>query len=700
MDINEYIANFTSEVQTDADAYLISREEAFFINLADKLKESEAIYDYEVGYFRKKGRQGRQIEVNGFSYDDADGTYNIFVVDELDHWEDSLTNTDIDKLIKRAEELVYCAVEHKFLDWEESSYGYLAASNIYRLFSNLKKDDTDFDLKRVRIFILTNKTLSKRFKNEKRESIHDIPIEYSIYDASRLYDMAKAGFDKEPVNIVLKEYGIEGIYAIKCAEKEGEFESYLTSIPGEVLSNIYLDHGTQVLEGNVRAFLSVRGKVNKGIRQTIIGAPDKFFILNNGITVTSDGIEGEVTDSGIYITQINDIQIVNGGQTTASLANAKIKSKTDLSKIQVMMKLSVFANHEVTEKMVPEISRASNSQNKVDEADFFSNHPFHIKIEELSKKVLAPSVDGNQYHTTWFYERARGQYDVALMQLTSGQEKSFKAKNPKKQVMKKTDLAKYFMTYEGYPHETSKGAQKAMREFSNLIQGNNEEEGIWAKDSSLINEQFFKDLIAKALFFRDAEKIVSSQEWYKEIKAYRANIVAYTVAILAWYAKKEKVAIDLSRIWTQQKIYSALEEQTKTTAKEVYENLLTWSGRDTLNVTEWAKKVNCWKKAQKIEWTILPEFTDTLVKKEKEKKSDVNESTVDAMSFVMGKPVEMWEDIKQWGKKFLYLTPNDEALIDLVMMIHTQGKIPGDKKFKEIVKIYNSMVSKGYVDQY
>ena len=251
-----------------------------------------------------------------------------------------------------------------------------------------------------------------------------------------------------------------------------------------MLANIYLAHGTQVLEGNVRAFLSVRGKVNRGIRKTILSEPEKFFLLNNGITVTSSGIETEIRAEGLLIKEINDLQIVNGGQTTASLANAIVKDKVDLSNVQVMMKLSVLSSHEVAVKLVPEISRASNSQNKVDEADFFSNHPFHIKIEELSKKILAPAVDGNQYQTAWFYERARGQYTVAQMKLTVGQAKSFQLKNPKQQVINKTDLAKYMMTYDGYPHESSKGAQSVMRKFSSIVQGIDGEGGFWTKDSS------------------------------------------------------------------------------------------------------------------------------------------------------------------------------------------------------------------------
>lgn len=697
MDLKEYTKAFTNDVQVDADTFQISLEEAFLTNIADRLVENETITEYKIGYFRKKGRFNRIIEINGFSYEDSDGTFNIFVVDDLSEPELNLTNTLLDSLVKRAEELVYCAIENKFLDWEESSAGYEVASQIYQLYNNRTRSQTDYDLKRIRVFMFTNKTLSNRFKNEKRPLIHEVPVEFSVYDARNLYDMARASFEKEPVNILLSNFGIEGIKAINCTSKEDEFDSYLAAIPGKLLADVYLEYGAQVLEGNVRSFLSVRGKVNKSIRKTILSEPEKFFILNNGITVTSSGIASSPTENGLIINNIKDFQIVNGGQTTASLANALMKDKADLSKVRVMMKLSVLHNHELSMQLVPEISRASNSQNKVDEADFFSNHPFHVKIEELSNRVLAPAIDGKQYQSAWFYERARGQYTVAQMKLTASQSKAFQEKSPKNQVIKKTELAMFIMTYEGYPHDASKGAQAVMKKFSSIVQGADGESGFWQDNSSVVNESYYKDFISKAIIFTETEKLVSNLDWYKEIKSYRRNIVAYSIAILSNFASKENLSIDLKKIWNSQHMYEQLVKQITVTSKEVYDFLT--GPRETLNVTEWAKKEKCWQNAKKETWTITKEFADSLVSIQKEKKAEITESTVDSMKFVTDKLPVFWLDLKAWGKKYLYLTTKEEGLLDAAYKIHTQGKIPTEKQFAGIVKIYNSLVSKGYYDK-
>lgn len=673
-------------------------EEAFLTNLLEKLVESEVLFEIgNISYFKKKGRGNKLIEFNGYSYEEVDGSFNIYVVDNLDDQESALTNTNLDKLIRRAEELVFTSLEMQYTSWEESSAGFEAASEIHRLYENRKNLDIEVDLKKIRVFIFTNKILSKKFKNIKRDDIKEIPVEYSVYDGTRLFEMASAGFEKEAIDINLNDYGANGVFALKTTKKEGEFESYLASVPGDVLANIYLDKGTQVLEGNVRAFLSVRGKVNKGIRKTILEAPEKFFILNNGITVTSNGIESEISEKGLLITKINDLQIVNGGQTTSSLANSVVKEKADLSQVQVMMKLSVLANNEISEKLVPEISRSSNSQNKVDEADFFSNHPYHVKIQELSQRNLAPAVDGNLYQTEWFYERARGQYTVAQMKLTKSQAKSWQLKHPKNQVIRKTDLAKFIMTYDGYPQDTSKGAQAVMKKFSGLIQGKNGDDGLWSKDSSKINGGYFKDIIAKAIIFKETEKLISGLEWYKEIKAYRANIVAYTIAILTNYVSGQKKSINLVNIWNKQHMDESLRGQIRITSEEAYD-FLTRDDRLTQNVTEWAKKDECWKRAKKEIWTINSDFEDSLVNIIKEKKSDVTESTVDAMNFVMKQDLELWQEMLSWGKKMLYLTKQEEGIIEIAMRIKMQNKLPTDRQYVSIVKVYNSMVQKGFVD--
>src|SRR3546814_9654221 len=145
-----------------------------------------------------------------------------------------------------------------------------------------------------------------------------------------------------------------------------------------------------------------------------------------------------MTDSGLASTGVVDLQIVNGGQTTASLFHTRKRDKADLSQIFVQLKLS-FIDSLQSETVVPRISEYANTQNRVNAADFFSNHPFHVRMEGFSRRIWAPAQKGAQRETKWFYERARGQYADAQSKLTPAEQRRFKAEHPKPQMFTKTD---------------------------------------------------------------------------------------------------------------------------------------------------------------------------------------------------------------------------------------------------------------------
>ena len=233
----------------------------------------------------------------------------------------------------------------------------------------------------------------------------------------------------------------------------------------------------------------------------------------------------ENRSEGKFIVFAKDFQIINGGQTTASLSNARYKDRARLSGIFVQMKLTlVDADSEKSSELVRNISRSSNSQNKVSDADFFSTHPFHIRMEQISRRIFAPSTGGAQFETKWFYERAKGQWLQAQMQMTKSQKEKFVAQHPKKQVITKTDLAKVRNSWAGLPQTVSKGAQTNFLKYAEIIDEN------WNKNDSVYNEQYYKESVALMILFKHTEWLISHQPWFEQ--GYRANIVTYSIALL------------------------------------------------------------------------------------------------------------------------------------------------------------------------
>jgi hypothetical protein len=325
--------------------------------------------------------------------------------------------------------------------------------------------------------------------------------------------------------------------------------------------------------------------VNQGIRKTILEQPGRFLAYNNGISATAESVRlVELPNGGHGIGWIRNLQIVNGGQTTASIHQAVKKDGADITNVFVQVKLSVIPPDQLSE-MVPLISRYANSQNKVSDADFSANDPFHVRVEALSRTIWAPAADGTQKQTRWFYERARGQYlDEKGRANTPAKKKDFLATHPTHQKFTKTDLAKYANTWDQLPHLVSLGAQKNFLEFTLRQSVNGKTTEFTVTD--------FHYLIAQAVLFKEAERLVQQLDF----GGYRANIVTYTLAYLSWKTNKR---IDLGRIWREQGITSALSSAIEDVAKEVHQIIVEPPGGK--NVTEWCKKEGCWDAVRKLE---------------------------------------------------------------------------------------------------
>jgi hypothetical protein len=264
----------------------------------------------------------------------------------------------------------------------------------------------------------------------------------------------------------------------------------LFAIPGTVLADIFAAYGNRLLEQNVRTYLQAKTSVNRGILKTISEEPSMFFAYNNGLTATASLVRtASKHDGSLAITYIKDFQIVNGGQTTASILYARDGLKYDLSSVFAQVKLSVVEETKL-EEIVPKISEYANTQNKVSLADLASNSPAQIRIERLSKEVVVPQKAGALHASKWFYERARGQYKSLFSYKTQPQRKKLETEYPKSQLIEKTDLAKFELAFDGRPHHVSEGAQKCFHRYiTTALQAYSE--------SAELNDVWFKCAVAK-----------------------------------------------------------------------------------------------------------------------------------------------------------------------------------------------------------
>ncbi len=310
--------------------------------------------------------------------------------------------------------------------------------------------------------------------------------------------------------------------------------------------------------------------------------PDRFMAYNNGISATAEDVVLTGDGQGsLAITSIRGLQIVNGGQTVASIHRARSRDRLDLSEVHVQAKLTLVSPEQI-ETLVPLISRYANTQNRVNEADFSSNHPYHVKIQQLSQSIWAP---GEQ--SRWFYERARGQYQVAKARegVTSARVRRFNTANPSSQRFDKVKLAKYENTWAQFPHVVSFGGQKNFVHFMQRLKRSHPAD--WVPDA-----EYYRQLIAKAIIFKQAEKIARQHQF----PAYRANAVAYTVGLVSY---RTAGRVDLMRIWNHQSVSPALRDTMYDWMPDILDEIVASSeGR---NVTEWCKKEDCWRHIQLLD---------------------------------------------------------------------------------------------------
>ena len=726
MTVEEYRNVVHEDIALAANANMSTPAEEFLRYVTDILIDGEEFDDFVECYYEGVSRKKANMRIDGYAMDDTDGSCCVFVTDYHGPYEDdSIRSEDINSLFNRIRHFVEEATKNRlYKELEESTQVYEFAQLLYTDLENITK---------FRFYLLTDAYNKQRKKNIKDTKVSGVTVELNVWDITRVFDIVNSKTQKESVEIFLSDYNSKGIPCVKavdCVDVIADIEvlpvfeeleadpdskpdniitysSYLAVVPGQVLNDLYLEYGSRLLEGNVRSFLSVRGKVNKSIQNTIKNYPEMFFAYNNGIAATASEIDVQNTSDGLRITRIKDLQIVNGGQTTASIANTLLTARKDetidISNLYVPMKLSVL-EHSMSERIIPKISEYSNSQNKVDASDFFSNHPFHIRIEDYSRKTPAPAVDGNQYQQYWYYERARGQYNQGKMKFKpkSSQMKQYELRYPESQVIKMVDLAKYMEIYYGAPHVVSKGKQEIVKVFAGDIKKQ------WNKSNEEYNVYYFKRVVALAIIFKGTDEIIKQTDWYKEKHSYKANVIAYTMSILFNYVHSNYngLEVDFMRIWNLQKIYPELEQQIRVLCTEVYD-FITSDDRTTENVTQWCKQALCWERAQCEEWTILPSFEKSLIDKNqvqnevkvaKEERKVENE--VDVLKFILASGKDYWEKVLEWGNSRHLLTDMEVSILKLVINIEVTGRIPSEKQARVVIKAREKLINEGMPIQF
>jgi hypothetical protein len=649
------IEDYRRELIQDIKATQLSEEEGgtqeqIFTQMAiEILSDIGDTENARVCFDRKEDTLGRTMhKINGYALSENYETLDLFVTgykgsDDIY----TFTKQEAESSVKQAEKFFKNAVYKDYIkELEESSEVFDLAHTLAEV------DEVSEFLSRVNIFVLTDGIFKSDIQFSK--SISGYSVFTRIIDIEYLFNL----IDKthNPIEI---DFGLYGgiIPCIKSQSDNEDYESYLGLMPGITLANIYGEFGSRLLEQNVRSFLQFTGKINRGIRNTIKTKPHMFLAYNNGIAVTAEEIKlSDLPDGGKAILWAKDFQIVNGGQTTASIYHTWKKDKAEIKDIYVQTKLTVVKKRENFNDIVNDIAEFANTQNKVSTSDLSSNKPFHIALEKISLSVWAPPKEGSTIQTRWFYERARGQYKNARLRegFTNARRKAFDFKTPSGQVITKEALAKYINSYQEVlqgkklvvgPHIVIRGGQKNYIQFLN-----------YNMNSDPYNI-YFEDLVAKAILFKSAEKI------YGVNPGAIGDMRYITVpCAIAWLGFKTDYKLDLYRIWKSQ----VLSESLKTLLYGLMISIESFI-KETAPAAlygEWAKKEECWIEIRNQSFSVdFSLIKDDLLKNSSQKRKSVSEDEIIQLEIqaeidrIKSVPPEIWHKIEKWGNATNELTP-------------------------------------------
>ena len=626
--IQDFAIGFNADIKCEAQSLDILLEHAFVEKMAEILCDYGEFENFEPCHWRAHG-----IKVDGFAFDDDFENLSLVVshfLDAEDPSEAKVTNTEIDKIFKRAMAFFERSYQGKLKEKIEVSN---PAQELATLIQECKESLTS-----LRIILVTDGIAEER--TSEAEVFEGITVSRVIWDISRVNTFVSTG-QREKVEIDFEAMETP----IKCVSVDSgcsSYTAYLAFVPGNLLADLYGKWKIRLLERNVRVFLSQRPQVNQGIRDTIRDEPTLFCAYNNGITVYSNSVKLiELPCGHLAIASVSDFQIVNGGQTTASLYHTRDKYKADLSEIAVQMKLFVInedanpvwlgENEDLSDFLLGRIGRFSNTQNKIQMADLLANDPPHPELHAISLNCAAPDPSGGSVQSFWFYEKARGSYEETrrLQAKTPVQKRKFDQRYPKKQRFDKNKFGKSWSAYRKQPHAVCLGAMKNFARFNTWIQGLENEN--WT--------EFFKKSVALVLLWNEAERLVRRQKF----GGYTHAIVAY---MLAWFHELTELKLDLDRIWRYQKVDERVLESLEVLAIEVDQHI-----RDTkLNVTEWCKKENCWDKLR-VRKIDLPNMQGCLISSKSKNTYDEPAMAEAAnLEFCKSKGASAWKELSKWLK--------------------------------------------------
>jgi len=656
--LDEYYNEIKDSIELNSNAHDNPQEIQFLKWALDTLQELGDIEGYELV---DDGRDvGERWRVDAFSEEDRNHQITtgmlaiiISLYDQNDRQE-NLTKTELDKFLKKLQTFITNSLTKEIDEIFELDGG---AHNLATKIREVAQSDRP----KLRFYIISNRPLSSRISELDKIVISSIEVDTHIWDLNRFYQLDLAGKERVDTDIDLSNSPIP---VLKASTGGNSIDIYLGAIPGNTLFNIFDKWGSRLLEQNVRSFLGATRPANKGMQATIKSVPEKFIAFNNGISAIAD--EVEIKDSKII--KMKNFQIVNGGQTSATIYRMG-KDKHSLDNIYIQMKLVIVKDEGESKEgmfeksdLLMKISRFSNTQSVVANSDFFSHHDYHRRMHDFSRRFLAPAKTNEPFQTYWYYERIRKQYQNEINLKSTSDKNAFLKLNPKKQMLTKTELGKFIITFECLPHIVCQGGEYNFKKFQQIITD------IWDKNESDINQFYYEKTIAKAIIWNN---LFDHLRYSKDLNITSpSKIGTYAISLLIHKLNEAGKELNYKEVWQLQDIPKNLLTLLVSICHEIH-RIATDEDRPVENVDSYLKKPALWDKVKVLTIEGVSSISNLFLSHE-EKIEDIKGGRKDQrLTNVMEIEIliktvnpDEWKNVKEFLREYKEETPKKLGLID------------------------------------
>ncbi len=637
------------------------------------------------------------ILCDGYYIDEGQGKLSVLIGDISKNKKNTevITNKDVEILIEKGKSFVKNIFDNtiaRLIDESEEA----THSVVDEIF------ESSLRIENVTFFIVTNKAYDTESDLSGNGKINKLIYSTVVISLIDFYDFWKSKtHDFITPNIDFRSLGYK-LPCISLPHAYDEYKGYLVVMNARALFDIYDEHETDLLQGNVRLFLNATRKQNKGLLDTLGGNErQKFFAYNNGISATADSVSFYEEDGKMYISKVENLQIVNGGQTTATIHFFGNKNRANLillEDVYLQMKLSVIQNDEKQESFIHDISRYANTQSAVTFSDLDANDFFNCEFEKYSREISIPNTHGEK----WYFERKTSDYFTTGLNLgrkDSNNEVKFHNEYKKLRVIKKTELALILFAWgfpnsenkiEPRPYDSALGAEKNYDKFKKYRENN----------IITLDQKFYTDSISKIILARKLTLLVNEAG----IKQQRNHVVNYTMGLMSLICNGE---IKFDDIWNLQGISFELSRSLAQLVKKVWEIIEESAG--PINIGTWCRKPECWLEVKKINHVFskqIPELiittavkTDVIpIKSVSSKSNTISNDNSIGLSFEESlSDSGFWFGMAKWAKECDVLDGASRKFVFQVAAYYiSKGKELSEKQVNWALSCYNETAKLGY----